>query len=58
MIGEEDKMKVVLEHGGEQEKIKNNVTCRGDTNKDVIVSSLFDEPKDKRDRPEEETIRI
>ncbi len=38
-------MNVVLEHDGEQEKIMDNVTHLEVTGEDVVVSTLFEEPK-------------
>jgi len=38
-------MNVVLEHGGEQEKIMDNVTHLEVTDEGVVVSTLFEEPK-------------
>ena len=38
-------MNVVLEHGGEQEKIMENATHLEVTGEGVLVSTLFEEPK-------------
>ena len=38
-------MNVVLEHGGEQEKIMENATRLEVTGEGVLVSTLFEEPK-------------
>ena len=38
-------MNVVLEHDGQQEKVMDNVTSLEVTDKGVVVSAFFEEPK-------------
>jgi len=38
-------MNVILDHDGEQEKIMDNVTLLEVTDKGILVSTLFEEPK-------------